>query len=101
MMVKFKEKRSSERLTLSSPIRYRRKGSQLFGNTIARDISNRGIGFVSNEFFPISTQLIFEIQHPKTHEFIKAVGEVAWVSNQAYSERFSIGARFIGPPMPI
>lgn len=93
------ERRDFERLSLTSPIRYRQKGSELFGNTIGRDISNGGIGFISNEFFPISTQLIFEVQHPKTQEYIKAVGEIVWISNQAYSERFLIGARFIGPPM--
>ena len=95
------ERRDSERLLLSSPMRYRKKGSQRFGNTIGRDINNGGIGFISNEFFPISTHLIFEVQHPKTQEFIKAVGEVVWVSNQAHSERFLIGAKFIGPPMNI
>jgi len=97
----FQEKRDSERLALSDPIRYCQKGSQRFGNTVGRDISNSGIGFISNEFFPVSTQLIFEVQHPKTHGFVKAVGEVVWISNQAHSERFSIGARFIGPPMDI
>ena len=95
------ERRDSERLSLSSPIRYRQKGSQRFGNTLGRDISNSGIGFISNEFFPISTQLIFEVQHPKTQGFVKAVGEIVWISNEPYSERFSIGARFIGPPMNI
>ena len=97
----FQERRNSERLLLSSPIRYRQKGSQRFGNTVGRDISNSGIGFISNEFFPISTQLVFDFQHPKTQGFVKVLGEVVWISNQPYSERFSVGARFIGPPMDI
>lgn len=95
------DRRGCRRLALFSPVRYQIKGSQRFGNSIGRDLSSGGIGFVSDEFFPVSTQLVFELQHPKTHEFIKAVGEIVWISSQPYTERYSIGARFIGPPIPL
>ncbi|MFH1854234.1 MAG: PilZ domain-containing protein [Candidatus Omnitrophota bacterium] len=95
------ERRVFERSAFPTPIRYRQKGSQAFFNTLGRDISNTGIGFISNEFFPTSTQLIFETQHPESHDFIKAVAEVVWVSKHPHSERFSVGARFLGPPLPI
>ena len=90
-------KRVLERIHLATPIRYQKKGSQGFGNFMGRDISANGIGFVSNEFFPVSTQLIFEFQQPKANNYIKAVGEVVWISSQSYSERFSAGAKFIEP----
>ncbi len=95
------EKRDSERLPFSHSVRYQQKGSQIFGNSIGRDISNTGIGFIANEFFPISTDLIFELRHPKTQDFIKAVGRVVWISVQPHSEKFSVGARFIGPPITL
>lgn len=95
------ERRDSERLALSAPVRYQKKGSQRFGNSIGRDINDSGIGFLSNEYFPISSQLIFETQHPCTHKCIRGLGEVVWVSSQPYSERFSVGARFIDPPVTI
>lgn len=95
------DRRKVKRLPLSYPIRYQKKGSQEYGNSIGRDISNSGIGFTSNEYFPIRTQLIFELEHPDRHKFIKAVGEVVWASSEQYSERFSVGAKFIGPPLPI
>lgn len=96
------ERRDFERMKLSAPVRYQLKGSQRFGNTLGKDISAGGIGFLSDEFFPVSTQLIFEVQHPKTRVFIKAVGEIAWISNnKPYSEKYAAGARFIGPPIPL
>lgn len=96
------ERRDSERLTLSVPVRYQQKGSQRFGNTLGKDISSSGIGFFSDEFFPVSTQLIFEVQHPKTRGFIKAVGEIVWISkSKPYSDKYTAGARFIGPPIPV
>ena len=88
-------------MALSGSIRYQHKGSQRFGNSIGRDISMGGIGFVSDEFFPISTQLVFEVQHPERPEFIKAVGKVSWISNQPHSDRYSVGAEFLGPPINI
>lgn len=95
------ERRLSKRLPLPVPVRYQQKGSQVFANTLGRDISETGIGFISNEFFSLSTQLVFETQHPDSHDFIKAVGEVVWVLKHPHTDRFSVGARFFGPPLPI
>jgi len=97
----FDNRREAIRTPLSCAIRYQRKGSQKFGNSIGRDISQNGIGFISNEYFPVRTHLVFEVQHPETKRFIKAVGEVVWASSQPYSERFSVGAKFLGPPITI
>ncbi|MFC1666677.1 PilZ domain-containing protein, partial [Candidatus Omnitrophota bacterium] len=79
-------RRDSERLPTANPVRYQQKGSQRFANSMARDISDNGIGFISNEFFSVSTPLIFEAQHPKSREFIRAPGEIVWISNQPHSE---------------
>ena len=96
-----KNRRGFERHSLSGSIRYQRKGAQEFASSVGRDISSTGIGFISGEFFPISTDLIFQVQHPKTHDFIQAVGRVVWISNERHSERFLVGASFIGPPLSI
>ncbi|MBA3052921.1 MAG: PilZ domain-containing protein [Candidatus Omnitrophica bacterium] len=95
------ERRIAKRSAFPTPVRYQQKGGQAFSSTLGRDISETGIGFVSNEFFPISTQLIFETQHPESRDFIKAAGEVVWVSKYPHSERFSVGARFLGPLLPL
>ncbi|MDP8230119.1 MAG: PilZ domain-containing protein [Candidatus Gorgyraea atricola] len=95
------ERRSFNRTVLSAALRYQQKGSQRFGNSVCRDISKSGIGFASDEFFPVATNLVFEFQHPQTNQFIKAAGEIAWISSQPHSERYSVGARFFGPPVAI
>ncbi|MBU1006854.1 MAG: PilZ domain-containing protein [Candidatus Omnitrophica bacterium] len=92
-------RRDFPRFELSGPLRYQRKGSQIFGNSMGKDISSSGIGFASDEFFPVSTQLVFEVQHPKSFDFIKAVGEVVWITSKRYSEKYEVGARFLGPPV--
>ena len=95
------ERRIDKRVILPGAIRYQHKGSQKYGNSLGRNISKSGIGFIADEFFPVSTQLVFELHHPRNHDFVKAVGEIVWITNQAHSERYSMGARFLGPPLTI
>jgi len=95
------ERRISKRFDFDSPVRYQEKGSQKITNTTAKDLSNSGIGFISDEFIPKSSQLVFEIHPPGYQEYMKVLGEVMWVSNQPFSERFYVGARFINPPEPV
>ena len=95
------ERRIAKRSAFAFPVRYQMKGDNAFMDTLGRDISETGISFVSNEFFPVSTRVILQTRHPENNSFIKAAGEVMWVSKYPHSERFSVGARFLGPPMPV
>ncbi|MFH1478763.1 MAG: PilZ domain-containing protein [Candidatus Omnitrophota bacterium] len=88
------EKRSSKRISLTSPIRYQRKGTHRFGDTIARDLSDTGIGFISNEFMPVNSELFFEFPTPPINEIEMRLGEIVWISKEPHSERFHVGARF-------
>lgn len=92
-----RDRRANKRVEFTSGIRYQQKSSHNFTNTIARDISNGGIGFISNEFMPKSSQLILEFNPPGYNDSKQVPGEVMWVSSQPYSERFYIGAKFLEP----
>jgi len=89
------EKRIAPRVLFDSAVRYHQKGFQSYSDTVGRDISKSGIGFISNEFIPKNSKLVFELHPPWHIEPIQAVAEVVWVSSQPYSERFKIGARFL------
>ncbi len=91
------EKRIAPRVLFDSAVRYSQKGAQGYNGTVCRDISNSGIGFISNEFIPKNSKLVLELQPPWRVEPIQAVAEVMWVSNQPYSETFKIGAKFLNP----
>ncbi len=91
------EKRFASRILINSSVRYHQKGAQIYNNTVGKDISNSGIGFVSNEFFPKHSQLVFEIHPPWQPEPIQTLAEIVWVSNQPHSERFNVGAKFLAP----
>ena len=93
------ERRIAPRITFNSAVRYRQKGFQSYSDTVGKDISNSGIGFISNEFIPKHSELVFELHPPWHVKPIQAAAEVVWVSSQPYSERFEIGARFSGSIM--
>ncbi|MBU1852768.1 MAG: PilZ domain-containing protein [Candidatus Omnitrophica bacterium] len=95
------ERRDSKRSGFSFPIRYQLKGSQRFGNTVGKDISDSGMRFISNEFFPLATHLIFEVQHPMNRQLMRTLGEVMWVSTWPYHEKFSVGVKFLSSPMSV
>lgn len=86
------EKRCLKRISFTSPVRYYQKGSEKYSNTVCKDLSASGIGFISNEFIPKGTQLLFELNPPWNNEPIQVLGEVKWIASQSYSERFNVGA---------
>jgi hypothetical protein len=90
-----KDKRIASRILFDSPIRYRQKGVTGYSDTVGKNISNSGISFVSNEFVPINSHLVLELRSPWQMEPIQSLAEVVWISNQPYSERFEVGARFL------
>jgi len=91
------DKRIATRVMFNSSVRYHEKGVQRYSNTVGKDISSSGIGFISNEFIPNHSKILFELHPPWHQEPVQALAEVVWVSSQPYSERFNVGARFPDP----
>ncbi|MCX5687152.1 MAG: PilZ domain-containing protein [Candidatus Omnitrophica bacterium] len=91
------EKRIAPRVLFNSSVRYHEKGVQKYSDTIGKDISSSGIGFISNEFIPSHSKILFELRLPWHQEPVQALAEVVWVSSQPYSERFNVGAKFLDP----
>lgn len=87
-----RDKRKNERVPFPSPIRCYYNGSQKYFDTVGRDINNKGIGFITNDFIAPSTKIIFELKAP---EYKKMLGEVVWAVSQPFSDRFNVGAKFI------
>ena len=92
------DKRIAPRTLFNSPVRYYQKGAAKYNDTVGKNISNSGIGFISNEFIPKNSHLVFELRSPWQSEPIQTLAEVVWVSNQPFSERFEVGAKFLASP---
>ncbi len=88
------DKRKQPRIAGANPVKIQKRGSQRYVHGLTRDLSDSGIGFLSESFFPLSTGLVFETLNPSTGEIFKKTGEIAWVTRQPYSDRYYAGARF-------
>ena len=91
------EKRIASRISFNSSVRYYPKGMQNYQDTVCKDISKNGLGFISNEFIPKNSKIVFELHTPWRPEPIQKLAEVAWISNQRYSDKFYVGAKFLEP----
>lgn len=89
------DKRVAPRILFSSAIRYRYKGAAEHSDTVGKNISNSGIGFISNEFIPKNSCLVLELHSPWQAEPINALAKVVWISSLPCSERFEVGAKFL------
>ena len=91
------EKRIVSRILFNSAVRYSYKCAAAYSDTVGKNISNSGIGFISNEFIPKNSSLALELHPPWQAESINTLAEVVWITSQPFSERFEVGARFLTP----
>ncbi|MFC1703490.1 PilZ domain-containing protein [Candidatus Omnitrophota bacterium] len=84
--------RSNVRYGCTVPIMCRRGTAFEHGQT--RDISENGIGLISQKFIPKNSKLILEIALAPATEPLMALGKVKWVEKMGYSEMYRLGLQF-------
>ena len=94
-----KEKRSTSRVKLKSPLRYRIIPVDVpgFRNAGVQDISLTGFRFHSREFIPKRASFILEmnfIGHAPVHSLARAV----WVREIPCEGGYEVGGTFVEPP---
>jgi len=96
----FKEQRQSLRVSLYSPLRFQIKSSRKFGSTVSRDISLGGIRFLTDNFVPVGTSMILEVNLGDTPNIVNAIADVVWTQKLPHTDRYQMGLRFseIGEP---
>lgn len=93
----YQERRRHPRVISAMPVQYRgiRQDGDAAVGTVARDISNGGIRFVTNEFISIFTRLVVEVSIPSTPKPVKAISKVVWIHKRPYGEQYEIGMQFV------
>ena len=89
-----KEQRQFPRVPLHAPLHFQIKTTSKFGSTVSRDISEGGIRFLSDDFIPVGTSMILEINLGNIPKYINAVAEAVWEQKIPHSERYQLGLRF-------
>src|SRR6185503_14460851 len=86
------EKRKSPRFECQVPI-MTKKGTA-FDTSQTVDISQGGVGIISERFIPINTKMAVEIALAPESEPVLTVGRVKWVQKIPQSDQFRIGMVF-------
>ena len=86
------ERRKAERFHCAVPVMCRR--GTAFDNSQTKDISEHGIGLISQRFIPRNSKLLLEIALKPASEPILVVGKVRWVEKMGYSEMYRLGMEF-------
>lgn len=85
------KKKRIERLKLVLPVKYQNLNSGKEGQAMMRDISDGGIGFLTNEDLPADTPLDIWILMPDGG-YVYVKGEVAW-SKKLGADNYRAGIR--------
>lgn len=87
------EKRKAFRLKSSLPIHYDSSGDAASGSTLTRDISERGMSMLCEEFIPRLSWMSIQI-NLMPNKLVAASGKVKWAQRIAHSYRYQVGLEF-------
>ena len=92
------ERRRHPRLLSHLPLRYYRKGTSHYADTLTKDVGLGGVRFLSHEFFPTTHEFLVEIPLFRASHPVQTVGRVAWSQKIAHSDLYEIGMEFLQLP---
>ena len=91
------EKRRFKRVDMELPLHYknlRKVGDSPIGS-IAKNSSEGGVCFKSNEFISLACRMVVEITVPKVTRPVKAITKVAWIRRVPNTEQYELGNQFL------
>ncbi len=91
------EKRKFLRVFFKKAASYQLKDSQGFGGCLASDIGEGGIKIYFNDFVPLGTEMMLQIQLGQNFTFpvIDLMGRVVWIARDPRTDRYQIGLEFM------
>lgn len=91
------EKRRYKRVESNLPLQYKnlRKNSELPTGSLAKNLSEGGVSFKSNEFISLACRLVVEISIPSIPKPIKAISKVAWIRKLPAGDQYELGNQFL------
>jgi len=95
-------KRKFQRVSFRDPVGCQIPGSIPFGETVSEDfggclcfdISKGGMRLRSNEFVPLSTEMVFRVPLGP-EDVVEVAGEVVWTQKYPHAEQYQLGVRFL------
>ena len=93
MEFEVEEKRRFPRIKFKSPVRYQVRGIPEFDNAVCDNISEGGVGFITNKFIPPSSLVMLEIA--VLSRVLRPIGRIVSSLPLPHSERNRLGIEFL------
>jgi hypothetical protein len=90
------DKRVAPRARFKDSIRFEQKDQAEFGGSVGLDLSATGVRMRFNDYIPVGTELVLQIQLNKERT-VECVGKVVWVKKYPYSDHYQAGLEFESP----
>jgi hypothetical protein len=87
------ERRRFLRIPLSAPIQFKKIGYIKDERNISKDLSVRGVRFLSQRFVPVSSYIKIEVHIKKNYSPIKFISKVIWIKSVYDDELFEVGVQ--------
>ncbi len=97
-MITSPDNRKFPRVVFDRALRFKGKSAGLAYGRVARDLSQGGIRFNSDEFFPLGGSLAVQVQLADGERLFDLEGKVGWVRKQPHAEGYHVGLEFVGGP---
>ena len=92
----FTERRRSQRIDSSLPVRYRNlKTATVPVGSLTKNISEGGVRFKTSEFVSLACRMVVEITLPTIQRPIKAISKVAWIRRMPSGDQYELGNQFL------
>ncbi|MEI6438209.1 MAG: PilZ domain-containing protein [Candidatus Omnitrophota bacterium] len=90
------DNRKFQRAVFRHPVKYKTSSVEIYAGHLAQDISMGGMRINSNEFVPIGTRVILQVQLKVQEKLLDLEAKVVWVKQSPFSEGYQLGLEFVG-----
>lgn len=92
-----RERRQFVRVPYDEPIQVKSLDGVKAGpeGALARDVSENGVRFVAEQFFPLKSSLLLEMHFPPSLKSVRVVVKPAWVREISDNDRYEVGNTFV------
>ncbi|VAX37565.1 hypothetical protein MNBD_UNCLBAC01-1952 [hydrothermal vent metagenome] len=85
--------RKFKRIALNAPVQFERKDILQSGGSLSHNICSGGIRINFNEFVPLQTEILLEVQLA-SKQILECFGKVVWVEKERYNDHYQVGIEF-------
>lgn len=91
------ENRRFPRVKVNIPVQYKnlKKSQEAPTGTVARNLSEGGVCFKTNQFISLACRLVVEISVPNSARPIKAISKIAWIKKMPVGDQYELGNQFL------